>query len=161
MKSKFTVTLILFALVVIPAQSIACSCMYSGHFPEWSKNKPIIVKATVVNLRDKMEFPTDGYFEMEVDISSNVKGELSSSKITFYGSRGLSCNRYIKESEFPIGSEHFFALSSQAARHPLSGCAESSVSIDGEIVNRVESGRQGPPLEYEMNLEEFMKLLSE
>ena len=136
--------------------AMACSCFYGGKFQEYSASFPIVVRGTVSSYGDTLR-NREGYFStMYIDVSDVVKGDFSSNHVELQGDTGMSCFKFITNSQFPIGSEHLFLITNNQTTQPLWGCGESSVRIIGDFAEGIDGNGTGF---YRIKLEELVDLI--
>lgn len=114
--------------------SFACMCIFAGIFEEFAEQHPIIVRGTVLEHGEELPNISDSFKTMTVFVTNTVKGNFPHTTFDFYGDTGMSCLRYIALNDYPIGSEHLFILESDEPLQPLMVCGESSLLINGNIV---------------------------
>ena len=147
-------------LLPLPAQVLACSCLYQGRFAEFANDHPVIVRATVLSLNNPLPFiDRDTYRTMTVRVNEVIRGEPYDGEMVFTGDSGNDCLTYITGSQYAIGSEHLFVTGSLFPEQPLLGCGEPSVRILGDRVTGVDLDRPLQPV-YTMALNELLEQLA-
>lgn len=142
--------LIILLLLIVPLNSFACSCDWSGNFLRIVKHSELIVKAKVLDFyfhsesgeRSKDEFliadKDDNYgTSILIEIISVLKGKEIRKQVEIYGADGSDCRGGLFE--YKVGSFYIFSIykssSDYYAKQPnedeldysIDGCYESSL----------------------------------
>lgn len=93
------VLLVLLALVLGPAPSLACSCPSGGPFTEVAPEADLILVGEVLRYHEN---------SMQVDVVQVLKGDETRKRITVWGDNGMQCRPYVDR--FPVKTRWVFAL---------------------------------------------------
>ena len=142
------------------AYSYACSCLYAGHFSEYSKEQTVI-RGKVESYGAKLSHGKTLYETMTVSIEKLVRGSFQHPVIEFIGDPGNLCLTYVDSDTYSIGSEHLFTVFSKDEKQGLGGCGEVSVSIVGNTIKgRKWNDVEDDWIQYSEDYDKFIQTLT-
>lgn len=161
---RLTRMLLLFlSFGLVSAQlAYACSCIYAGHFTEYSEGASVI-RGTVESYGSRLEVDNTSYPTMKISVDGVIKGTYAHEIVDFVGDSGGDCFGSINPDLYPIGGEYLFVVVPEAEQQSLGGCGEASISIvDGKVIGqkwRRKWLRRAELVEYSVDYQEFIRRL--
>jgi hypothetical protein len=148
--SVFKFGWILLALLLVPADTFACSCSWGGPFLTVAPKTALIVRAKVLGYSS---------YAMDVEIQETLKGDATLKKVRIWGDWGGDCRPYV--SMFPVGTEWIFAISPDSSKkgdYGISVCGEFWAEVNKETVKGFLTSPLAPNLPGSANKKETMSL---
>ena len=137
-KTPFLTVVLLFAGLLVPSTSAACSCVWGGPFLTMARRAELVVRSMVLDYHGESRGIK---LAMDVEVVEVLKGSARAKRIRIWGDNGAMCRPYV--SAFPIHTEWILAIDPLPGRpgeYFISICGEHWLKVqDGQVIGRISS----------------------
>ena len=135
-------SVVLFGLL-LPVQSEACSCAWTGPLLKVAPAAELVIRAKVLGYHGRSRGVD---LSMDVEVQEVFRGATKATRLRIWGDNGAQCRPYV--SGFPVHTEWIFAIGKLTGETARDG--DYFISVCGDYWARVEhdnvTGRLSSPL---------------